>query len=94
MTESANLSLKYCSVSRCGNSAQYHVQFTDKENTYTSSVQPYCSDHTKIGWYLPPKGKQKGKWVGGWIPSNIHTIHDNSGDELTVSQVKNATARY
>ncbi len=94
MTESGNLSLKYCTVSRCGNSAQYHVQFTDKQETYVSRPYPYCSEHTQIGWYLPPRGKDKGKWVGGWIPSNIHSIHDNYGDSLTPNEVKDATRRF
>mgnify|MGYP003645712948 CR=1 FL=1 len=84
----------HCAVSSCHKSVQYHVQFTDKQTNYISSTHTYCRDHTKIGWYLPPKGKEKGKWVGGWIPSNIHSVHDKYGEELSVSQVKRATARY
>lgn len=88
---------QYCCVSRCNNSAQYHVQFTDdvKEQTYISRSYPYCSEHTQIGWFVPPKSKkEKGKWVGGWVPKRIYSIHDNYGDSLNVKAVRAATRRF
>lgn len=87
-----------CSVSRCSNSVQYHVQFTDRKETYVSRTYSYCRKHTQIAWYLPPKNEEdpdaKGKWIGGWVPHNIYSIQDNNGNELNVNQVRKETRTY